>query len=206
MNNVENLTPDEQKAISKYSLLNSLFLLVNGINLLYVNNTVKQGEYHLYLVTALLIISVVITVMTVIVYFRKIRHIRKYKSRYLIAVSLIIFLFVLHVFICKDYVIDIFAGERTIVTSEYSVLWDYFYTECDGKEIRINLKDETIAKLRDNEYIDSDEIYNFDTNTYYYKKKAHITYYPNSKLLKEAFVEKQNKKTFCGDTITKGDD
>lgn len=190
MNNVEKFTPDEKKAINKYSCLNSLFLLVNGINLAYVNNTVKQGAYHLYLVMALLIISAVITVMTVIVYFRKIRHIRKYKSRYLIAVSLIIFLFVLHVFICKDYVIDIFAGERTIVTSEYSVLWDYFYTECDGKEIRINLKDETIAKLRDNEYIDSDEIYNFDTNTYYYKKKAHITYYPNSKLLKEAFVEK----------------
>lgn len=190
MNNAENFTDAEQKAINKYSLLNSLFILVNGINLVYVNNTVKQGEYHLYLATALLIISAVITVMTVIVYFRKIRHIRKYRSKYLISVSLVIFLFLLHVFICKDYVIDIFAGEKTIVTSEYSVLWDYFYTEIDGEEIRINLKDETIAKLRDNEYIDSEEIYNFDTNTYYYKKKAHITYYPNSKLLKEAFVEK----------------
>ena len=185
----EKFTPDEQKSINKYSCLNSLFLLVNGIILLYVNNTVKQGEYHLYIVTALLIISAVITIMTVILYFRKNRHIRKYKSRYLISVSLIIFLFVLHVFICKDYVIDIFAGERTIVTSEYSVLWDYFYTEYDGEEIRLNLTDETVAKLRDNKYIDSEEIYNFDKGIYYYKKKVHVTYYPNSRILKEAFVE-----------------
>lgn len=190
MNNVENITPDEQKAISKYSLLNSLFILVNGINLVYVNNTVKQGTYHLYLATALLIVSAVITLMTVCTYFRKIRHIRKYKSRYLTFVSLTIFLFSLHVFICKDYVMDIFAGERTIITSEYSVVWDYFYTECDGEEIRINLKDETITKLRDNEYIDSEEIYDFDTGTYHYKNKVHITYYPNSKIVKEAFVEK----------------
>lgn len=180
---------DEQKAINKYSLLNSLFIFVNGIILVYVNNTVKQGAYHLYLVTALLIISAVITVMTVVTYFRKIRHTGKYKSRYLISVSLIVFLFLLHVFICRDYVKDIFSGERTIVTSEYSVLWDYFYTEYDGEEIRINLTDETLEKLRNNEYIDSEEIYNFDKGIYYYKKKVHITYYPNSRILKEAFVE-----------------
>lgn len=185
----EKFTEDEQKVINKYSWLNSLFLLVNGINLVYVNNTVKQGTYHLYLATALLIISAVITAMTVVAYFHKIRHIRKYKSRYLLSVSMIIFLFLLHVFICGDYVKDIFSGERTIVTSEYSVLWDYFYTEYDGEEIRINLTDETVAKLRDNEYIDSEEIYNFDKGTYYYKNKVHITYYPNSKVLKEAFVE-----------------
>lgn len=189
MNNVENFNEDEQKAINKYSLLDSLFILVNGIILVYVNNTVKQGTYHLYLVTALLIISAVITSMTVVIYFRKIRHIRKYKSRYLISVFMIIFLFLLHVFICGDYVIDIFAGEKTIVTSEYSVLWDYFHTEIDGQEIRLDIPDETVAKLRNNEYIDSEEIYDFDTGTYHYKKKAHITYYPNSKLLKKAYIE-----------------
>lgn len=190
MNNIENFTDDEQKAMSKYSLLNSLFILVNGIILVYVNNTVKQGTYHLYIVTGLLIVSAVITLMIVIVYFRKIRHIRKYKSRYLTSVFLIIFLFALHVFICKDYVVDIFSGERTIVTSEYSVLWDYFHTEIDGEEIKLNLMDETLEKLRDNEYIDSEEIYNFDKGTYYYKNKAHVTYYPNSEIIKEVFVEK----------------
>ncbi|MDE5620398.1 MAG: hypothetical protein K2O29_02805 [Ruminococcus sp.] len=189
MNNVENFNEDEKKAIDKYSWLNSLFLLVNGIVLVYGNNTVKQGAYHLYLVTALLIISAVITAMTVVTYFRKIRYIRKYKSRYLISVSLIAFLFVLHVFICGDYVTDIFAGERTIITSEYSTLWGYFHTEIDGEEIRLDLTDKTLEKLRDNEYIDSEEIYNFDKGTYYYKKKVHVTYYPNSRILKEAFFE-----------------
>lgn len=190
MDNDNNFTPDEQKAINKYSWLNTLFILINGIILCYVNNTrIKAGTYHLYLVTALLIASTVITVMTVITYFRKNRHITKYKSRYLVSTVLIIFLFVLHVYICKDYTIDIFAGERTIVTSEYSTLWGYFHTEIDGEEIRLNLPDKTIKKLRENDYIDSEEIYNLNTSTYYYKKKVHIIYYPHSKVLKDAFIE-----------------
>lgn len=190
MNNIENFTDDEQKAMSKYSLLNSLFILVNGIILVYVNNTVKQGTYHLYIVTGLLIVSAVITLMIVIVYFRKIRHIRKYRTRYSVCFYLLVFLFALHVFICKDYVVDIFSGERTIVTSEYSVLWDYFHTEIDGEEIKLNLTDKALEKLRDNEYIDSEEIYNFDKGTYYYKNKVHVTYYSNSEIIKEVFVEK----------------
>ena len=102
---------------------------------------------------------------------------------------LCIILFVLHVYICKDYTIDIFAGEKTIITSEYSTLWNYFYTEIDGKEIHLDIPDETIKKLRDNDYIDGEEIYNLNTNTYYYKKKAHVTYYPHSKVLKDTFLE-----------------
>lgn len=189
MDNKEKFTPEEQKAINKYSCLKTWFLLANGITLCYVNNTFKQGTYHLYLVTALLIASTVITVMTLVTYFQKNRHIQKYKSRYSASTVLIIFLFMLHVFICKDYVMDIFAGEKTVITSEYSVLWGYFHTEIDGEEIHLNLPDETIKKLRENDYIDSGEIYNFDTSTYYYKKKAHVTYYPNSGVLKEAFIE-----------------
>ncbi|MDE5582161.1 MAG: hypothetical protein K2J08_00445 [Ruminococcus sp.] len=189
MDNKENFSPEEQKAINKYSWLKTLFILINGIMLAYVNNAVKQGTYHLYLVTVLLIATTVITIMILITYFQKNRHITKYKSIYLASSVLMIFLFILHVFICKDYVMDIFAGERTIITSEYSVLWGYFHTEIDGEEIHLNLPDETIKKLHDNEYIDSEEIYNFNTGTYYYKKKAHIIYYPNSKILKDAFIE-----------------
>jgi len=190
MNNKETFTPDEQKAISKYSWLNTFLILVNGIICFYVINTVKQGTYHLYLVTALLIISAVITVMTVVAYFRKNRHIAKYRKRYLIFTAFSVLISVFHFYVCKDYVIDIFSGEKTIITSEYNTLWDYFHTEIDGEEIRLNLTDETIKKLRDNEYIDSEEIYNLNTSTYYYKKKAHVTYYPHSKVVKEAFIEK----------------
>ncbi|MDE6677974.1 MAG: hypothetical protein K2K02_02935, partial [Ruminococcus sp.] len=107
-----------------------------------------------------------------------------------VSLCLIIFLFMLHVFICKDYTIDIFSGEKTIVTSEYNTMWGYFHTEIDGEEIHLDIPNETIKKLRDNDYIDSEEIYNLNTNTYYYKKKAHVTYYPNSKILKNAFIEK----------------
>ncbi|MDE6501720.1 MAG: hypothetical protein K2L10_06515 [Ruminococcus sp.] len=191
MENKEKFSPKEQKAINKYSLLNSLFLLVNGIILFYVNNThIKSGTYHLYLVTALLIVSTVITIMILVTYFQKNRYIQKYKSRYLVSLCLIIFLFMLHVFICKDYTADIFSGEKTIVTSEYNTMWGYFHTEIDGEEIHLDIPNETIKKLRDNDYIDSEEIYNLNTNTYYYKKKAHVTYYPNSKILKNAFIEK----------------
>lgn len=186
-----NFTPDEKKAMHKYSLLNSLFLFINGIILCYVNNTrIKAGTYHLYLVTILLIASTAITVMILVAYFRKNRHIRKYKSRYSISAFLTIFLFILHVFICIGYTADIFSGEKTIITSEYSVLWGYFHTEIDGEEIRLDIPDETIKILRENDYIDGEEIYNFNTGTYYYKKKAYITYYPHSKVLKNAFLEK----------------
>ncbi len=170
MENKEKFSPEEQKAINKYSLLNSLFLLINGIILCYVNNTrIKAGTYHLYLVTVLLVVSTVITIMILVTYFRKNRHIQKYKSRYLVSVILIIFLFMLHVFICNDYTADIFSGEKTIVTSEYNTMWGYFHTEIDGEEIRLDIPNETIKKLRNNEYIDSEEIYNLNTNTYYYK-------------------------------------
>ncbi len=185
----EKFTDDEQKAINKYSWLSTLFILVNGIICFYVINTVKQGTYHLYLVTALLIVSAVITVMIIVSYIRKIRHITKYKKRYLITTIFFVLIFAFHFYVCRDYVTDIFSGEKTIITSEYSTLWGYFHTEIDGEEIRLDLTDETIKKLRDNEYIDSEEIYNFSTGTYYYKKKAHLTYYPHSQVLKDVFVE-----------------
>ena len=190
MNDKENFTPEEQKAINKYSFLSALFNLVNAIIIGYVINThVKAGTYHLYLTTALLIISTAITIMILVSYFHKNRHIQKYKSRYSVSIVLIIFLFMLHVFICKDYTADIFTGEKTVITSEYSTLWGYFYTEIDGEEIHLDIPDETIEKLRANDYIDGQEIYNWNTSTYYYKKKAHVTYYPHSKVLKDAFIE-----------------
>ena len=190
MNDKENFTPEEQKAINKYSFLSALFNLVNAIIIGYVINThVKAGTYHLYLTTALLIISTAITIMILVSYFHKNRHIQKYKSRYSVSIVLIIFLFMLHVFICKDYTADIFTGEKTVITSEYSTLWGYFYTEIDGEKIKLDIPDETIKKLRDNDYIDGQEIYNWNTSTYYYKKKAHVTYYPHSKVLKDAFIE-----------------
>lgn len=186
-----NITPDEQKDINKYSLLSALFNLVNGIILCYVNNTrIKAGTYHLYLVTLMLVILTFITVYITMLYFRKLKKIKKHRKRYRFLTILYIILFVLHVYICIGYTADIFTGEKTIITSEYNVSWGYFYTEIDGEEIHIDMPDETIKKLRDNEYIDSEEIYNLNTNTYRYKKKAHVTYYPHSKVLKEAFIEK----------------
>ncbi|MDE6798228.1 MAG: hypothetical protein K2J36_09495 [Ruminococcus sp.] len=190
MNDNEKLTPEEHKTINKFSWLYTLFISVNGIILFYVNNThVKTGTYHLYLITALLIVSTAITIMILVSYFHKNRYIQKYKSRYSVSIVIIIFLFMLHVFICKDYTADIFTGEKTVITSEYSTLWGYFYTEIDGEEIRLDIPDETIEKLRANDYIDGQEIYNWNTSTYYYKKKAHVTYYPHSKVLKDAFIE-----------------
>lgn len=186
----EKFTPDEQKAINKFSLLNSLFIFINGI-VLYINNSkfVKTGAYNLYIATALMTASVIITIMALVLYFRKLKNITNYRNRYAVCNILYVILFVCHVFICKDYVIDIFSGEKTVITSEYNARYGYFYTEDNGEEIKINLTDEMAEILLNNELIDSEEIYNFDTGTYYYKKKAHITYYPNSKVLKDAFVE-----------------
>ena len=186
----EKFTPEELKAMHKYSFLSALFNLVNAIIIGYVTNTrIKAGTYHLYLVTLLFIISAFMTVYIIILYLRKLNKIKKYRKRYRVLTVLSVIMFVLHVYICTDYTADIFTGEKTIITSEYSTLWGYFYTEIDGEEIRLDIPDETIKKLRDNEYIDSEEIYNWNTNTYYYKKKAHVTYYPHSKVLKDAFIE-----------------
>ncbi|MDE6424951.1 MAG: hypothetical protein K2K89_02270 [Ruminococcus sp.] len=186
----EKFTPEELKTINKFSWLISLFNLVNGIILCYVNNTrIKAGTYHLYLVTLLLVVSTFLIVYITMLYFRKLKKIKNHRKRYRFITILCIILFVLHVSICIGYTADIFTGEKTIITSEYSTLWGYFYTEIDGEEIRLDIPDETIKKLRDNDYIDGEEIYNFNTNTYYYKKKAHVTYYPHSKVLKNAFIE-----------------
>lgn len=185
-----NFTPDEQKAIYKYSLLNSLFLLVNGIIIAYVNNVrIKDGTYHLYLVTLLLAVSTAIIIYKLVIYFRRLKKIKKYRKRYCILNIVCVLLFALHIDICIGYTADIFCGARTIVTSEYSTLWGYFYTETDGEEIHLDMPDETLKMLRDNEYIDGEEIFDFNTGTYRYKKKAHVTYYPHSKVLKEAFIE-----------------
>lgn len=190
MDNKETFTPDEQKAIDKYSLLCALFNLVSGIIIFYENSVkIKVGTYHLYIVTLLLIISTVMTIYMTVIYFRRLRKIKKYRKRYCIFNIIYVFLFVLHVYICIDYTADIFSGTRTIITSEYSTLWGYFYTEIDGEEIHLDMLDETIEKLRNNEYIDGEEIFDINTSTYHYKKKAHVTYYPHSKVLKEAFVE-----------------
>ena len=74
MNNKEKFTPEEQKAINKYSWLISLFILLNGIILFYVNNTrIKAGTYHLYLVTLLLVVSTFMTKYITMLYFRKLK-------------------------------------------------------------------------------------------------------------------------------------
>ena len=190
MNNKETFTPEEQKAIYNSSLLNSLFLLVNGIILAYVNNThIKTGTYHLYLATLLLIASAVIIIYKFVIYFRKLKKIKKYRKRYVFLNIVCVLLLAIHVDICIGYTADIFSGTKTIVTSKYSTLWGYFYTEIDGEEIHLDMPDETIKMLRENDYIDGDEIFDINTSTYYYKKKAHVTYYPHSKVLKNAFVE-----------------
>ncbi|MCM1314012.1 MAG: hypothetical protein NC040_08120 [Muribaculaceae bacterium] len=190
MDNKEKFTPEELKTINKYSWLSALFNLVNGIILCYVNNTrIKVGTYHLYLVTMLFVVSTFLIVYITMLYFRKLKKIKNHRKRYNVLTILCIILFVLHAYICTGYTADIFTGEKTIITSEYSTLWGYFHTEIDGEEIRLDIPDETIKKLRENDYIDGEEIYNFNTNTYYYKKKAHVTYYPHSKVLKNAFIE-----------------
>lgn len=190
MDSKEMLTSDEQKAIDKYSFLYALFNLISGIIICYVNNIrIKTGTYHLYLATLLLIVSTVMTTYMTVIYFRRLRKIKKYHKRYSILNIICMFLFALHFIICIDYTADIFSGTKTIATSDYSVLWDYFYTESDGEEIHLDIPYETIKELRNNEYIDSEKIYDFKTNTYRYKKKAHVTYYPHSKVLKEAFLE-----------------
>lgn len=164
MDNKETFTPDEQKTIDKYSLLCALFNLVSGIIICYVNNVkIKVGTYHLYLVTLLLVVSAIIIIYMNIIYFHKLK---KYRKRYRIFNIIYVFLFALHCIICIDYTADIFSGTKTIVTSEYSTLWGYFYTEIDGEEI-----------------------FDINTSTYRYKKKAHVTYYPHSKVLKDVFVE-----------------
>lgn len=188
----EKFIPEELKAINKYSLLSALFNLVNGIILCYVNNTrIKAGTYHLYLVTLSLVVSTFLIVYITMLYFCKLKKIKNHRKRYSSITILCIILFVLHVYICIGYTADIFSGEKTIITSEYSTLWGYFHTEIDGEEIRLDIPDETIKKLRDNEYIDSEEIYDLNTNTYRYKKKSHVIYYPHSKVLKDVFIEEK---------------
>ncbi|MCM1505919.1 MAG: hypothetical protein NC177_02110 [Ruminococcus flavefaciens] len=190
MDNKETFTPDEQKSIDKYSLLCALFNLVSGIIIFYVNNVkIKTGIYHLYLVTLLLVVSTVMIIYMTVIYFRKLKKIEKYRKRYFILNTICVLLFALHCITCISYTADIFSGEKTIVTSEYSTLWDYFYTEIDGEEIHLDMPDETLNILRDNDYIDGEEIFDFNTSTYRYKKKAHVIYYPHSKVLKEVFVE-----------------
>lgn len=190
MDNKETFTTEEQKTIDKYSLICALFNLIGGIIICYVNNVkIKVGTYHLYLVTLLFIISTITIIYMNVIYFCKLRKIKKYRKRYCILNTICVLLFALHCIICIDYTADIFSGTKTIVTSEYSTLWGYFYTEIDGEEIHLDMPDETIKILRDNDYIDGEEIFDINTSTYRYKKKAHVTYYPHSKVLKNAFVE-----------------
>ena len=183
-------TEKENKAITAGSYLISFFALFQGFFCLFHNSHVNVGKHVLYIFSGITVAMIIISIVYFILFFKILRKIKKYCFRYSIILLLVIVMISGIIYIGSDYVIDIFAGTKTITTNEYIMPLKkntYIrFIDADGNKVGIFLSKEIAEELETNPVFEDNSW--SENNLLYHENTITIEYYPNSKVLLEVNI------------------
>ncbi len=183
-------TESEEKAISKAALLVSFYVFFQGIFIFTINALDKVGTHILYLYSGLALMTIILSVLYFILFFKRLIKIKKYRIRYSIIAVILAVMVSLITYNGFDYSVDIFVGSKSITTNEYIIpfLRNTYICLIDdsGECINIPLTEEFVEELKENPVIEGDAW--SDNYLLYHKNTVTIEYYPNSNVLLDAYI------------------
>lgn len=187
------LTDAEKRSLSKATFLYCLYYIFEFVFIIYDTIIIKIGAYHIGVELVCVSLSVIITFVCAVMYFKKVKFIKKHQKKFFCFLVVIFITTGCHIFVSSDYIFDIAGGKEEITTNEYYVTNIYNHLQFmdgDGRKTSVIVSDEMKKKLNQNELIShSFEEYFSNNELYYHKEEIRLTYYPHSGVLVQLVLD-----------------
>lgn len=171
----------EERMITIAALLVPIVMLFNGVLSLLMNTFDKIGKIYLYSCIADFCLLVISIIWYLVLFITDLRKIKPYRLKYSVIAVILALLLAMHFYWVKDFIVDVFTGSKTVISSEYSVYGNDKLVIYDGnEEIKLEIPEEIAAQLHDKSL--SSETSLSDNYLINHSSSITVEYYPNSKV------------------------